>query len=256
MLILSPCRCRRAHRLTLPLPLQHQSIPGWTAAVLWRRRTPAANANRSVVAIGRHACCQEAGLPTLPAVDGSARVKKLFLSAQLEVAQCFQARSSPEAVVLLAVNPKDETQSIPAQNGAEYLVERRKIQVVGYGQTPMTIGLTLRRTARNISCLKGVGSDIPSAYVAGQTPGLLPHSCRIRGSLVFEHTHRLQAPPARTDSMGKLQSRVAITSRYSASTTVASQRALFCSDQRQTRSCRSSCCSCVPSEAKARAIGP
>jgi hypothetical protein len=59
---------------------------------------------------------------------------------------------------------KAEAEPVPVENRAEHCIEVREIQIIRNGHGRITIGLTLRRTARRISRLKGTFEFIPSAY--------------------------------------------------------------------------------------------
>ena len=58
---------------------------------------------------------------------------------------------------------KAEAEPVPVEN-REHCIEVGKIQIIRNGHGRITIGLTLRRTARRISRLKGTFEFIPSAY--------------------------------------------------------------------------------------------
>ena len=56
---------------------------------------------------------------------------------------------------LLAVNAEQEADVIPAEDGAEDRIKFVEKERVGHGEDAMTMGLTLRRTARRINRLNG-----------------------------------------------------------------------------------------------------
>jgi hypothetical protein len=80
------------------------------------------------------------------------------------------------------------------QNGSKDFIEIGEIQVVRHLQERITIGLTLRRTARNISRLKGICAVIPSAYLGKRlTPDFVLLSISIT-SCCCQHPHHLYKP--------------------------------------------------------------
>jgi hypothetical protein len=94
------------------------------AAVFWRRRTPARQAHRRVIAATSRFRVEKAELP-FPKIDSSAGAEKCLSGPQLKIPQGFRPRSRPPEKTgeLLAVNVKAETEAIPAEKRAEDLVE-------------------------------------------------------------------------------------------------------------------------------------
>src|ERR1700736_716154 len=142
-----PCRLTRAalgqhpntglqpngigHCGTLSLPLQHQTVAGWTSAKLRGRSAAAAHADRRVVAFDPVLNIQDANVP-LPHIQGVADVEELFLSVQLELVQRFRPRLPPKAVELLTVHTNDVAQiTVPPEDNAEHVVEFGERHVIG-----------------------------------------------------------------------------------------------------------------------------
>ncbi|HTF61547.1 MAG TPA: hypothetical protein VK638_02425 [Edaphobacter sp.] len=91
----------------------------------------------------------------LPVGQGVADVQKLLLPMELEFMQSFGAGLSPKTIELLPINAEDVSQVVvPTQHGAEDIVEVGQIMRPETETTGITIGLTWRRTARNIKRLK------------------------------------------------------------------------------------------------------
>jgi hypothetical protein len=74
------------------------------------------------------------------------------------------------------VNAEQEADVIPTEDGAEARIKFVEKERVGHGEDAMTMGLTLRRTARRINRLNGARMLILSGYAAqphSQTPNFL-----------------------------------------------------------------------------------
>ena len=124
--------------------------------------TPSTQTQRHIITVRSRLLVQQSEFP-FPKIDCSTGIEKRLPRPELEIPQRFRPRHPAKTVELLTVDAKDETEPVPVENGAEDLVEIREIQVVGMVTTRITMGLTLRRTARSISRLKGIRVVIPSA---------------------------------------------------------------------------------------------
>jgi hypothetical protein len=65
----------------------------------------------------------------------------------LELAQGFGTGRPAKAVELLAMDPEDEPETVPSQNGAEDLIEIGKIEEIGYGDAESNSAVS--RTGRD-----------------------------------------------------------------------------------------------------------
>jgi len=76
---------RRAHLVAHLLPLQHQPIAGWTAAVLWWCRSPTTHAHRRFITGFPLLQINHPKFP-LPLIHCSERIEKLLLPMKPEIA--------------------------------------------------------------------------------------------------------------------------------------------------------------------------
>ena len=66
--------------------------------------------------------------------DGAAGVPQGLGWPQLELAQGTRPRCPAEAIELLTVNAEEETDVVPAENGAEDFIELEEVERVGHGE--------------------------------------------------------------------------------------------------------------------------
>src|ERR1019366_9490506 len=115
----------------------HQPIPRGAAAVFWRRRTPARQAHRRVIAVTARLRVEQPHLP-FPKIDASAGIEKCLSRAQLKLPQrgALHLRPAEKTGEFLAVDANAEADSIPAEKGAKNFVEVCQSQVIRECQDP------------------------------------------------------------------------------------------------------------------------
>jgi hypothetical protein len=125
-----------------------------------RSGATAAQTQRSLVALDPRLLVQDSELP-FPKIDSAAGIEKGLSRPQLKLAEGLLMRRPPKAVELLAVdiNPRPSHPRIVRKTSSK----SGRSRVSGTEITRITMGLTLRRTARKISRLKGALEIIPSA---------------------------------------------------------------------------------------------
>ena len=127
-----------------------------------RSRTTATQTQRSLVALDPRLLIQDSELP-FPRIDRAAGIEKGLPRLHLKMAQGLRTHRPAKAVELLAVDTEDKPETVPSEDGSEDLIKIEQIEGTGTEITRITMGLTLRRTARKISRLNGALEVIPSA---------------------------------------------------------------------------------------------
>ena len=127
-----------------------------------RSGTTATQTQRSLVALDPRLLVQDSELP-FPKIDRAAGIEKGLPRPQLKLAEGLRTRRPAKAVELLAVDTEDKPETVPSEDGSEDLIKIEQIEGTGTEITRITMGLTLRRTARKISRLNGALEVIPSA---------------------------------------------------------------------------------------------
>src|SRR6516225_12404578 len=97
---------------------------------MWRRRgSAAAQAQRRIPIHGSGFLVQQPDFP-LPEIDGAAGVPERFGRPQLKLTQGAGTCGSAEAIELLAVNAEEKAEVIPAEYGAEDLIQLEEVERV------------------------------------------------------------------------------------------------------------------------------
>src|SRR5450755_2715122 len=120
-----------AHGFSLLLPFQHEPVAGGTAAVLRRRGSATAQTQRRIVAFASRFLAQNSHLP-FPKIDGRGGVEKRFAGTQLELAQGSGTSGPSKAAELQALHMEDKADVLPAENGAENLIQFVQREGVGH----------------------------------------------------------------------------------------------------------------------------
>src|ERR1035438_1904006 len=108
------------------LPLDPASLPyemnSPAVSVLRRRGSATAQTQRRIVAFASRFLAQNPHLP-FPKIDGRGGVEKRFAGTQLKLAQGSGTSGPSKAAELQALHMEDKADVLPAENGAENLIQ-------------------------------------------------------------------------------------------------------------------------------------